>query len=81
MLIRLLFWFMLFYFLLRFIIRVVIPLVTATRDVRSKMKDINKNMNSFESTSYSSTVNDESLKRPSNTSSGKGDYIDFEEIK
>lgn len=81
MLIRLLFWFMLFYFLLRFIIKVVIPVVMATKDVSSKMKDINENMNGYQSTRHSSATKGEPSQSHSNTSSAKGDYIDFEEIK
>jgi len=81
MLIRLLFWFILFYFLLRFIIRVVIPVVMATKDVSAKMKDINENGNGYQSATPSSTRQDESAKPHSKTSSAKGDYIDFEEIK
>ncbi len=81
MLIRLLFWFILFYFLLRLIIRVVIPVVMATKDVNSKMKDINENMNGHQSTRHSPATKDEPSPSHSNTSSTKGDYIDFEEIK
>lgn len=81
MLIRLLFWFILFYLLLRFLIRVVIPVVTATKDAGAKMKDINENMNGYHSAGHSATPKDKSSASHSNTSSAKGDYIDFEEIK
>ena len=81
MLIRLLFWFILFYFLLSFLIRVVIPVVMATKDISAKAKDINENMNGYQSATPSSTPQDESVKSHSKTSSAKGDYIDFEEIK
>lgn len=80
MYIRLLFWFIILYFLLRFIIRVLIPVVTATRNVRSKMNDINENMEGFNAT-HSSTANKQPSKNNADTSSAKGDYIDFEEIK
>ncbi len=54
----------------------------ATKNVESKMKDINENMNSFNSAAHSSSANNESInKSQSKTSPGKEDYIDFEEIK
>ncbi len=82
MFIRLLFYFILFYFLLTFIIRVVIPVILETKNVRSKMKEMNENMDSFQSSNHSSSAKDETLKRSaSKTSSAKEDYIDFEEIK
>ena len=81
MLIRLLFWFILFYFLLRFIIRVVIPIVIATKEASSKIKDINENMNGYQSAGHSAASKDKSSASHPNTSSAKGDYIDFEEIK
>lgn len=81
MLIRLLFWFLLFYFLLRFIIRVVIPVVTATRNVRSKMNDINQNINDFQSAGHSSSAPEEASRPQTKNSPAKEDYIDFEEIK
>ena len=81
MLIRLLFWFLLIYFLLRFIIRVIIPVVIATKNVSSKMKDVNENTGNFTSAQNSSAPHKESSQAKSNTASAKGDYIDFEEIK
>ncbi len=46
------------------------------------MKEMNENMDSFQSSNHSSSAKDETLKRSaSKTSSAKEDYIDFEEIK
>ncbi len=83
MFIRLLFLFIVFYLLLKFIIRIVIPVVMATRNVQSKMKDINENMNDLHSAGQSSSSPNSGsfTKSQSKTSSGKEDYIDFEEIK
>lgn len=67
--------------MLRFIIRIVIPLIIATRDVQSKVKDINENMKGFQSGAHSTPANDEPSKSQSKSASAKGDYIDFEEIK
>ncbi|WP_157580548.1 hypothetical protein [Segetibacter koreensis] len=62
--------------------RVVIPVIMATRNVRSKMKEMDENMDNFQSSSgYSSTKNNTSGTTTSKTSTSKGDYIDFEEIK
>lgn len=77
MFIRLLVWFIVFYLLLKFIIRIVIPVFLATRNVQSKMKDINENMNDFHSSESSSPADKEVRKK----SKSKGDYIDFEEVK
>lgn len=53
----------------------------ATKDVRSKVKDINENMKGFEHDGPSPKANEESSKPSQKTASAKGDYIDFEEIK
>lgn len=82
MFIRLLFYFILIYFLLAFIARVIIPVLMATRNVRSKMKEMDDNMDNFQSSGHSSSAKDETFHNSkSKNSSVKGDYIDFEEIK
>lgn len=48
-----------------------------TRNIQSKMKDINENMSDFQS----STNSEPFSKSHSKTTSAKEDYIDFEEIK
>lgn len=53
----------------------------ATRNVQSKMKDINENMNSFDSTAHSSSANNGSVNKSQSKTSSAKDYIDFEEIK
>lgn len=46
------------------------------------MKDINENMDSFQSAGHSSSTDREPIRRTTKTpASAKGDYIDFEEIK
>lgn len=81
MLIRILFWFIVFYFLFKFIIRVVLPIVVTTKNVRSKMKDMRQNMEEFESANQSTTPRPENFQKKEASPSEKGDYIDFEEIK
>jgi len=62
--------------------RVVIPVIMATKNARSKIKEMDDNMNDYQSSGHSSSAKEESFnKSSSKTSSGKGDYIDFEEIK
>lgn len=62
--------------------RVVIPVIMATRNVRSKMKEMNENMDSYQSSNRSSSADKQTVAMSkSKTSSAKGDYIDFEEIK
>lgn len=80
MLIRLLFWFILFYFTFQFVLKVVIPVLTATRAVRSKVKDVNEKRSSFQPDDTVS-ANENTAQSQTKTSSAKGDYIDFEEIK
>ena len=81
MLIRLLFWFIVFYISLKFIIRVIIPVIMTTRNVRSKMRNMNENINDFHSADTSSASNEEAFNPTASKTSSKGDYIDFEEIK
>jgi hypothetical protein len=81
MFITILFWFIVFYLMFRFVFGFVVPLITTTRQIRTKMKDVHQNMQDFQQTnqtkgSYNSTSNTQT---GSNVS--KGDYIDFEEIK
>ena len=53
-----------------------------TKNVRSKMREMNEHMNDFQTSGHSASAKDEAFTASSsNTSSGKGDYIDFEEIK
>lgn len=81
MVIRLLFWFLLLYFLLRFLIKVIIPVVIATRNVNSKMRDINGNQDNYKSPETSSSTYKEPSRAKSGSASAKDDYIEFEEIK
>ena len=53
----------------------------ATKDVKSKMKDINENIGDFQSSGQTSANSEPFTKSHSKTTSAKGDYIDFEEIK
>jgi hypothetical protein len=81
MFITTLFWFIVFYLLFRFVFGFLVPLITTTKQIRSKMKDVHQNMQDFQQSgqtnnSYSTTANTQTK---SNTA--KGDYIDFEEIK
>jgi hypothetical protein len=71
------------YFFFRLIFGFVIPVLLATRNVRTKMKDMNQKMADFESArpTSSSSSNGTYHKDEPATSSAKGDYIDFEEIK
>lgn len=82
MFIRLLFWFILFYSLLTFLIRVVIPVLTATKSIRSKAREMNENKDNFQSAGGASNSKEKTFTTSgTKTSRGKEDYIDFEEIK
>lgn len=77
--ITILFWFIIFYLLFRFIFNFVVPLISTTKQVRSKMKDMHQSMNDFQKTN---TQQDRNTAAPQyNSNTAKGDYIDFEEIK
>lgn len=73
------FWFLTFYFLYKFAFEFVIPLIAATKNVRSKMEDVNSRQQRFDSSQRSQEDNSSS-KSSHNSSPSKGDYIDFEEI-
>lgn len=53
----------------------------ATRNIQSKMKDIDQNMSDVQSSGQPSANNEPFTKSQSKTTSAKEDYIDFEEIK
>lgn len=54
----------------------------ATRNVRSKMKDINENVNDFHAGRPPSHADNGAFTKSRSKAPGaKGDYIDFEEIK
>jgi hypothetical protein len=79
-LVRILFWFIVFYALFKFVFRVVIPLVITTSKVRSKIKEMKENGSDF--TTHAQTHPDaDRFATKESTPSAKGDYIDFEEIK
>lgn len=64
----------------------MIPLISATRTVRSKVDQMRQNMEDQQSTfstNNGSTINSGNTgkKNPPTTSQNKGDYIDFEEVK
>lgn len=79
MLIRLLFWFLVFYVSFKFIIKVIIPVFLTTKNVRANMREMNEKMHEAHSNTEDGARN---FNEPdAKTSAAKGDYIDFEEIK
>ncbi|MCW3106119.1 MAG: hypothetical protein JWQ09_625 [Segetibacter sp.] len=80
MLIRILFYFIVFYSLFKFLIRFVLPLVITTRNVRAKMKDMRQNMEEFQNNNPTANPGSEAFAKKEAAPASKGDYIDFEEI-
>lgn len=76
-------WSIVLYLLFRFIFNFLIPLITATRQIRTKMKDMQGNVQDFQERNANQPFNDKREQPPQDykTNSSKGDYIDFEEIK
>jgi hypothetical protein len=78
-------WFIVIYLLFRFIFKFVIPLISATRTVQSKVNEMRQNMNGYQTTTSNGTTvesNSDNYKKSQASQPGsKGDYIDFEEIK
>ncbi|MCW3115397.1 MAG: hypothetical protein JWR18_3793 [Segetibacter sp.] len=79
-LIRILFYFIVFYSLFKLLIRVVLPFVIK-RTLQSKMKDIRQNMGEFENGGKSTQPQPDSFTKKETSTAAKGDYIDFEEVK
>lgn len=79
-LIRILFYFIIFYSLFKILVRVVLPLVIK-KTLQSKMKDMRQHMGEFENQNRSPTPQPETFAKKETTTSSKGDYIDFEEVK
>lgn len=79
--ITILFWCLLFFSLFRFVFGFVIPLLTTTRQLRSKMKDMQQNEQSFKTNTSSDNDNNTHSKEQKRSTPAKGDYIEFEEVK
>ena len=80
MVIRVLFYFILFYSLFKFLIRVVLPLIITTGKVRSKMNDVRQNMAQFDANPQATPPRSEASAKKEASPASKGDYIDFEEV-
>jgi hypothetical protein len=79
-LIRILFWFIVFYSLFKLLIRVVLPLLIKST-IRGKMKDSTQNPREFESNHNRSDYTSKTSAKKQTTKASNGDYIDFEEVK
>ncbi len=79
-LIRILFWFLVFYSLFKLLVRVVLPLLIKST-LRSKMNDLRQNTGEFESSKDPINHTSETLNKKQTTTTSKDDYIDFEEVK
>jgi hypothetical protein len=80
MVIRILFWFIIFYLLFKFLFKFVLPVVIATRKVRSKIKEMNEEAQ-LGSNGQPGDSRPEAFQPKETSPASKGDYIDFEEIK
>lgn len=80
MLIRILFWFIVFYSLFKLLIRVVLPILI-NKTIRNKVKDMREHMNEFDNQPHTSSTDASSFTKKQATAPSKGDYIDFEEVK
>lgn len=71
---------LLFYFAYRFIFNFIIPVVKATRQVKSQMREFQAKMQEQQ---QAETVRQSAFVKtqPSSAPGAKEDYIDFEEIK
>lgn len=80
MILTYLLWGLLIYFGYRFIFNFVVPVVKATRQVKSQMREFQSRMQEQQQqqTQHTSST---FVKTAANSSDSKEDYIDFEEIK
>jgi hypothetical protein len=81
---QIIFWTILLYLLYRFVFGFLIPVITASRQMRGKIRQMQEQMkNQYEQQDpqqgYSTTNSATTDSRRTDTS--KGDYIDFEEVK
>ena len=81
--VAIIFWIITCYLLYKFIFGFVVPLVSATRQVRTKMKDMQQNVEDFQKAQNAGNSPTENTSGPYSfkPNASKGDYIDFEEIK
>ena len=79
-LIRILFWFIVFYSLFKLLVRVVLPFVIK-KALQSKMKDLKQNMGEFEARQQTPAPQSNATKGKEAQKATTGDYIDFEDVK
>lgn len=78
------FWTILLYLLYRFVFGFLIPVISASRQMRGKIRQMQEQMkNQYDQQNpqqgYSSNTSNSSDTKPSGNA--KGEYIDFEEVK
>ena len=84
---KVLFWCLAIYFLYRFIFGLVIPVSRTANQLKKKMAEMQAQQ-AYQQEAYQAQPSGTQQKQTSNTSngayskaSGKGDYLDFEEVK
>lgn len=68
---------LLLYFLYRFVFNFLIPVIRTTRRIRRTMQDMQQPMQGFQQQHHGPQNNAEQAQ----PTPGKGDYIEFEEVK
>ena len=80
MLIRVLFYFIVFYSLFKMLIKVVLPIAIKST-IRTKMKDMGQSAGRFDDTQATAQPSPNPTPKKESFTPSKGDYIDFEEVK
>jgi hypothetical protein len=75
------FWTIALYLLYRFIFGFLIPVITASRQMRMKVRQMQEQMNRQNGTNTNSSTQSTAGSAKQNAAPSKGDYIDFEEVK
>lgn len=77
---RYIFWFITIYLLYRLVFNFIIPVWRVSRQMKGQMRDFQNHMNS-QGPGMQQTETPKPAQSATSTKSGKGDYIDFEEVK
>jgi predicted Holliday junction resolvase-like endonuclease len=74
-------WTIVLYLLFRFIFNFVLPLVSASRQVRMKMREMQEQMNNRANPGAPVNNSESTSTKSAGSQANKGDYIEFEEVR
>ena len=74
-------WGLLIYFIYWFVFNFLVPVIRASRQIKRQVRDFQNRMQEQNGPEQQNTFATSKPSSAQRTSAGKGDYIDFEEVK